>query len=175
MRHCFFILFVTLGLPLCAWQEPAQNKPPEQTNDQPTAEPSAVDDVANQAVPDYEPPERKDPNNLAPDMGKSVMRMIQGLLLVLALIIGLGWVARKVLPHQLGLGPGTGQMRLLQSLPLGPKRFVALLEIDERRFLLGVTDHKVSLLASLDPATFAQTLDEVPVPKTVSELLEEEP
>jgi flagellar biogenesis protein FliO len=44
------------------------------------------------------------------------------------------------------------RLRLCESLALGDKRSVAVVEFEEQRFLLGISSSGVSLLQSLGPA-----------------------
>ena len=44
------------------------------------------------------------------------------------------------------------RLRLLESLPLGERRFVAVVEFERSRFLLGGTPASLVLLAPLEPA-----------------------
>jgi flagellar biogenesis protein FliO len=44
------------------------------------------------------------------------------------------------------------RLRLCESLPLGEKRSVAVVEFEEQRFLLAVTSANISLLQPLGPA-----------------------
>jgi flagellar protein FliO/FliZ len=48
-----------------------------------------------------------------------------------------------------------GPIRILASQALGAKRALALVEVDDARLLLGVTDEQVSCLARLEPRTAA--------------------
>jgi flagellar biogenesis protein FliO len=43
-------------------------------------------------------------------------------------------------------------LRLCESLSLGNKRLVAVVECDDQRFLVGVTAESISLLQSLGPS-----------------------
>jgi flagellar biogenesis protein FliO len=45
------------------------------------------------------------------------------------------------------------RLRLCESLPLGDKRSVAVVEFEEQRFLLGISSSGISLLQSLGPAS----------------------
>jgi flagellar biogenesis protein FliO len=49
----------------------------------------------------------------------------------------------------------TGRLRLVDSLGLGERRSVAVLEVEGRRFLIGATPHAVTLLGELRPCTTA--------------------
>jgi flagellar biogenesis protein FliO len=47
------------------------------------------------------------------------------------------------------------RLRLCESLALGDKRSVAVVEFEEQRFLLAITSSSISLLQSLGPTTSA--------------------
>lgn len=51
--------------------------------------------------------------------------------------------------HGIGSRPAR-RLRLCESLGLGERRFVAVVEFDERRFLVGGTSGSIVLLARLD-------------------------
>lgn len=44
------------------------------------------------------------------------------------------------------------ELRLCETLSLGEKRIVAIIECDEQRFLVAATPHNVSLLQALGPS-----------------------
>jgi len=51
------------------------------------------------------------------------------------------------------------RLRICESVPLGDKRFVAVIQVDDQQFLLGGSANSVSLLAQLEkPANFARVL-----------------
>jgi len=49
------------------------------------------------------------------------------------------------------------RLRLAETLPLGERRFVAVIEFEETRFLLGGTANSMVLLARLDPGPSRRT------------------
>jgi flagellar biogenesis protein FliO len=52
------------------------------------------------------------------------------------------------------------RLRVCETLSLGDKRFVAVIQVDEKQFLLGGSHASVSLLAQLEkPAEFATVLN----------------
>lgn len=62
---------------------------------------------------------------------------------VVALIVALGWIARRI-P---GLtGRASGPMRVVSSLPLGQKERLVVVVAGERQLLLGVAPGSVQLL-----------------------------
>lgn len=50
------------------------------------------------------------------------------------------------------IAPRQRRLRLCESLALGEKRSVAVVEFEEQRFLLGISSSGISLLQSLGPA-----------------------
>ena len=51
------------------------------------------------------------------------------------------------------------RLTVCESVPLGDKRFVAVIQIDDKQFLVGGASNSVSLLAQLDkPAEFSSVL-----------------
>ena len=140
-------------------------------------QPAETQPVESQPVPDYQGPTDEQP---PPDWnrGDTMLEALTSLLLVLGLIVVLAFLAKKFLPRQLGGGGGGGNLKLVQTLPLGPNRFVSLIEADGKRFLLGVTEQQINLIKSMDDLTFTRELDQLEspaeAPKTVRELMEEE-
>lgn len=52
-----------------------------------------------------------------------------------------------------GLRSRPRRLRLCEMLPLGERRFVAVIECDQQQFLIGGSATQVQLLANLDPAS----------------------
>ncbi len=69
------------------------------------------------------------------------------LLLVLGLIVGLGWLLKRM-PGS-GFRPAAG-LKLVASLPLGAKERVVVVEVGGQQLLLGVTAGGINTLHSLD-------------------------
>jgi flagellar biogenesis protein FliO len=53
------------------------------------------------------------------------------------------------------------RLKLCESLSLGEKRLVAVIEYDDQRFLVAATAHNVSLLQALGAPTEADTTSEL--------------
>lgn len=71
------------------------------------------------------------------------MRMILGLMVVVALILLLAFAVRKL--QGVGLGSSTG-MKVLAQMSLGPKERVILVSVGGRYLLLGAGNASVSML-----------------------------
>jgi len=88
-----------------------------------------------------------------PDLGLSSFKALGALLLVLALIFLIAWLARRylhLLPQNLARG---NQIQVLSARPLGPKRSVHLLQVEGHRLLVGSSDSGVSLLKDFEGST----------------------
>lgn len=74
-------------------------------------------------------------------------QMTLGLLLVLALAVGLSWLLRRyALPRD-------GLIRVVGGLPLGARERLLLVEVDEVRLLIGITAHQIQALHVFTPST----------------------
>jgi len=85
---------------------------------------------------------RPDPFSFA-----SILNMILGLVVVVALILGLAWVLRKY-----GRLPVNQQvnMKILGGLSLGTRERAILVEVEGKRLLLGVSPGHVQTLHVMD-------------------------
>ena len=81
-----------------------------------------------------------------PDTGSSILQMLFGLGLVLAMLFGTLWVLKRL---SLPRGPGSGLMRVVAGIPVGPRERVVLLEIGSSWLVLGVAQGQVSTLAEV--------------------------
>lgn len=91
----------------------------------------------------------------------NVLNMLMGLVVVIALILGLAWVLRKY-----GRFPVNNQvdMKILGGLSLGTRERAVLVQVEGHRILLGVAPGRVDTLHVLDKVDskgFENTLSEV--------------
>lgn len=82
-------------------------------------------------------------------------RMMLAVLIVVVLGGAAIYVSKKVLPKIVNL-PGK-EIRVVETVYLGPKKAVHVLEVGHRRFLIGSTSENVTKLADItsDPADFS--------------------
>ncbi|MGE0484883.1 MAG: flagellar biosynthetic protein FliO [Gammaproteobacteria bacterium] len=86
------------------------------------------------------------------------LQVFAGLAVVLALIAAASWGARRLQ----GLRPqGRGRIRILEGLSLGAREKLLLVEVDERRVLIGICPGRMQALASFDGAAPAPAFDTV--------------
>lgn len=79
--------------------------------------------------------------------GEFSIRAIIAILFVLILFVIAIYFSRKFLPKIANL-PGK-EIRVLETIHLGPRKAVHLLEINKQRFLIGSTNESVTKLADL--------------------------
>jgi flagellar biosynthetic protein FliO len=79
--------------------------------------------------------------------GEFSVRAILAVLFVLALFIAAIYVSKKLLPKITNL-PGK-EIRIIETIHLGPRKAVHLLQIENRRFLIGSTNENITKLADL--------------------------
>lgn len=76
----------------------------------------------------------------------AVLRLVLSLFLIIALILAGAWLTRRA-----GWLRGTANrsIKLIGSQSLGPRAYVALVEVENTRLVLGVTATQISLLHTL--------------------------
>lgn len=82
------------------------------------------------------------------DFYTAMVKMLAGLALVLGILFAVYWLARRLMPGQ--AGAGGARMRVLGRLGLGPRKFLALVEVADRVLLLGVSGDGIRLLLKLE-------------------------
>lgn len=81
-----------------------------------------------------------------PDAGGSIVQMLLGLTLVLAMLIGSLWLLKRLTAPS---GATSGLMRVVAGTAVGPRERVVLLEIGSTWLVLGVASGEVSMLAEV--------------------------
>lgn len=98
-------------------------------------------------------------------MSGITLQSFAAVLLVLALVVALAWLARR---GSLGaLGRKGRSIEVETAVPLGERRSLVVVVVEGRRLLLGLTPMQISLVAELDRrsggavsgSTFDQQLD----------------
>ncbi len=79
--------------------------------------------------------------------GEFSVRAILAILFVLALFVAAIYVSKKLLPKISNLSGK--EIRIIETVHLGPRKALHLLEIDNRRFLIGSTNENITKLADL--------------------------
>lgn len=94
------------------------------------------------------------PRGEGTSMGAASLQMMAGLIVVLALIVGLSWLARRF--NLAGVGAASS-MKITAALSVGAKEKILVLEVENQRLLVGVTAQQISLLRVLGDAPEAPT------------------
>jgi flagellar protein FliO/FliZ len=104
--------------------------------------------AAEQAAPAklFAAPEAADAT--VPGAAGGIGQMLIGLLLVLAAVFAVAWVARRMRGAS---GTGGNGMEVLAQASLGAKEKAVILRVDGERLLLGVAGGQVTLLKTLSP------------------------
>lgn len=85
-----------------------------------------------------------------PEPGPSGIRAFGSLVLVLGLAGASLWALKKYGRGRLP-GGGGSKLRVEETLALGDRRFVSILDAEGERFLIGLTPQGISLISRLDP------------------------
>ena len=79
-----------------------------------------------------------------------ILRTMGALVLVIALIYGLSWAARKYLRADRWASQIPSLIKVVHSQSLEPKKRLIVIEVEGRRLLLGVTEQQIQVLSHLD-------------------------
>lgn len=150
-------LVAILALALLAPQAPAQSGPRATTAPAAGAPAEAATTVADrESLPI--PEGSSGPASVGGgDLGGTAFRLLLGLLVVVALILGVWYLLRRI---QRGRYPAlgetsTGLISVLATTPLGPGRALHIVQVADQVVLVGATDHSVQAIATLDDDTAA--------------------
>jgi flagellar biogenesis protein FliO len=141
----FLGLLVGLGLGARAADRPA---PPPTASEKELQAPLTLEDG-------------KPTQNPGQEAAPSGLRAFGSLVLVLGLAGASLWALKKYGRGRIP-GGGGGKLRVEETLALGDRRFVSILDVEGERFLLALTPQGISLVSRLDPGDRgeAPTFDE---------------
>ena len=147
-RILMFLITVLFGagaLIMCSARSPAAGTKSEKAQADANQTLSDANSQNNQLF-------KNDPNffgksDYSPFGGEFPLRAIVAVLFVLALFIAAIYVSKKLLPKITNL-PGR-EIRVVETVHLGPRKAVHVIEINNRRFLIGSANESVTKLADL--------------------------
>jgi flagellar biogenesis protein FliO len=96
----------------------------------PAAQPAPTDKLA------YEPPSWPEP----PDPSAMLLRLAAGTAVVLVLCVATLWLLRRWLGGGTASAGDRGQLKLIEMLPVGPRRALALIKAGNHQVVIGI-DH----------------------------------
>ncbi len=79
----------------------------------------------------------------------STLAYLLSLLAVFAIVVVMAYLAARFMGGRFNRNVSGNGGRLLDTLPLGPRMSVSLVEVADRVFLLGVTEHNITLLSEI--------------------------
>ena len=93
-----------------------------------------------------------------------VLRTMGGFALVLTLILIAFLVARKIAPQYFNKRTALKNLKLIESMSMGEKRSIAIVQVGDKRFLVGNTPHQLTLLSHLeDSLSLASEAERTPL------------
>jgi len=104
--------------------------------------------------------------------GVTILQTVGGLGVVCSLIVFGFLAARKFAPQYFARSLGGKNLKLIETLSMGEKRAIALVQVGGKRLLVGNTAHQITLLAQLDEQLALVSEPEPvppPAPKSVPE------
>lgn len=90
------------------------------------------------------------------DGAASVVQMVLSLVAVVAIILGLAWMTRRM---QFMRGASGNELRVRSTLAVGLKERVVIIEAAGRQYLIGVAPGQVSLIDSLGDVAREASVD----------------
>jgi flagellar biosynthetic protein FliO len=78
-----------------------------------------------------------------------LLRTLGSLALVVGLILALAWVAKRFLRLDRWSSVGS-EIKILQSFMLGAKRQLMVIEVEDKRILIGVAQDSISTICELE-------------------------
>ncbi len=82
------------------------------------------------------------------EFGTAILKMVGGLAVVLALVLGLAFFLKKLS----NLSPKMGNdslLRLISTHRIGPKQIIALYQVGSKAFLLGISQDNINFLTDI--------------------------
>lgn len=92
-------------------------------------------------------------------------KMIFGLGAVMAILLLLIWLCKRMAARK-GSFPSEGQVRLLTSKPIAPRKFVSVVEIGGQILVLGVSEAQITLLHKIENPEFMARAETQQSPKS---------
>lgn len=97
---------------------------------------------------------------IAGGSGPDMTRYLLACTLIVGSIAGLGWIVQRFLASGMRARAARRSLRVVDVLPLGGKKRLAVVRCYERTFVLGVGEKEVSLVSELD-ADLVQAVESV--------------
>jgi len=148
MRIWIVIIVVAMLSPTLSRADSAQDVAEEKSaivEQQRDTEQSAVA-PANQVQPVAALATKSEMSTERPTAGLGLGKMALSLSIVVAIVLVLGWLFKKLTLRL----PGSKHIKIISSMPLGPKERLLVIEMQGKQRVLGVTAHNINLLFELE-------------------------
>ena len=99
----------------------------------------------------------------SPLSGSGLLELTAGLMLVIALILAMAWLYRRVGQGALGLG---SVIRIVSAVSLGNRDRIALVEVGDKFILLGISPGRINSLHVFDEEFKGMIENEASVSRT---------
>ncbi len=131
-----------------------EGPPPEVASSQQEIVPVADNAPAEASIPGGPeiPGEPAIPEEPAAEWGNTIfplMKVAGGIGIVIGLILGGFWAMKKVAPQYFAKRGAGKMLRLIETLSMGEKRTIAIVEVAGKSYLIGNTPGQISLLDAL--------------------------
>jgi flagellar protein FliO/FliZ len=83
------------------------------------------------------------------DIWPYILNLVVALAIVIGLILLITWLLKITMGRRFSFG-GSGLLQVVASVPLGERRFISVLRVGERYYLIGISAGEISLLSTLD-------------------------
>ncbi len=83
------------------------------------------------------------------DIWPYVINLVVALAIVIALILLITWLLKLTIGRRFSFG-SSGLLQVVASVPLGDRRFISVIRVGERYYLIGISSGEISLLSTLD-------------------------
>lgn len=133
------------ALIVCSVQSAANGTGPEGSTSAPNQSESVVEAESRGLF--AKDPDHSETSGYRPVKGEFFFRAILAIVFVVVLGVAAIYVSKKLLP-QIAKMPGK-EIRIIETIHLGPRKALHLLEIGNRRFLIGSTNENVTKLADI--------------------------
>ncbi len=94
------------------------------------------------------------------DPYSSLIKMLSSLLIVLALIVFVAYIAKRFLRSGLSRWRAAPLIQVLSTAYLGPKREISIIEVGKEFLVVGITPNQISLITRLDRSQLSSDLQE---------------
>jgi flagellar protein FliO/FliZ len=153
MRLLYIVLLCGLLLPATLQAQATADSAPPASTDTVTVTVTADTVTVSPVLPPEQPvavpatPVLKADNTaVRPAAGLGLGKMALSLAIVVAIVILLGWAFKKLTLRL----PGSRHIKIISTMPLGPKERLLVIEIQGKQRVLGVTAQSINLLFELE-------------------------